>query len=168
MKPENFESNFQTCYQKKQKQQINSNFIARKKKLKSLELERTANYLDNSEYITWKIKLDQLNKEKANGIRIKRKCDWYEYGEKSTKFFLNLKKIRPHQNKKRNKMKAGKDITDQKEAKNEFFYFYNNLFKSGKRSSKYDIAQFLNNATSTEKQSAKCVISIPEVSLFVH
>ena len=109
---------------------------------------RTANYLDNSEYITWKIKLDQLNKEKANGIRIKRKCDWYEYGEKSTKFFLNLKKIRPHQNKKRNIMKAGKDITDQKEAKNEFFYFYNNLFKSGKRSSKYDIAQFLNNATS--------------------
>ena len=39
MKPENFESNFQTCYQKKkQKQQINSNFIARKKKTKIIRV----------------------------------------------------------------------------------------------------------------------------------
>ena len=28
----------------------------------------------------------------AEGIRIRSKCEWYEHGEKSTKFFLNLQK----------------------------------------------------------------------------
>ena len=42
-------------------------------------------------------------------------------------------------------MKNGKEITDQKQVNNEFFDFYNNLFKSDKRSSKYGIAQFLSS-----------------------
>ena len=32
------------------------------------------------------------------GIRLRSKCDWYEQGEKSTKFFLNLEKQRGNQN----------------------------------------------------------------------
>ena len=43
------------------------------KKLKLLEC--ATNYLDHSEYITCKSKLDQLYEEKANGIRIRSKCD---------------------------------------------------------------------------------------------
>ena len=39
------------------------------KKLKLLE--STANYLDNSEYISCKSKLDQFYEEKANGIRVR-------------------------------------------------------------------------------------------------
>ena len=50
------------------------------------------NHFDNSEYISYKSKLDQLYEEKANGIRIRSKCDWYKHGEKSTKFFVNLEK----------------------------------------------------------------------------
>ena len=42
-------------------------------------------------------------------------------------------------------MKNGKEITDQKQVNNEFSDFYNNLFKSDKRSSKYGIAQFLSS-----------------------
>ena len=61
-------------------------------------LQCTWNYLDNSEYIACKSKLDQLYKEKVNGIRI-RKCDWYEYGEKPTQFLLNLETIWAYQNK---------------------------------------------------------------------
>ena len=79
--------------------------------------------------------LDLLYDEKANGIRIRSKRDWLEYGEKSPKFFLN----RAHQNKIRNILKRGKEITDQKEVNNELFDFYNNLFKSDKRRSKHDI-----------------------------
>ena len=45
-----------------------------KKKLKLLGY--TANYLDNSEYIYCKSKLDQFYEEKANGIGIRSKCDW--------------------------------------------------------------------------------------------
>ena len=60
------------------------------KKLKLLEC--TANYLDNSEYVFCKSKLDQFYEEKTYGIRIRSKCNWYKCGEKSTKFFLNFEK----------------------------------------------------------------------------
>ena len=33
-----------------------------------------------------------------NGIRIRSKCDWYELGEKSSKFYLNLGKSHAVQN----------------------------------------------------------------------
>ena len=34
----------------------------------------------------------------AEVIRIRSKYDWYEHGEKSTKYFLNLEKNRGNQN----------------------------------------------------------------------
>ena len=58
----------------------------------------------------------------------------------------------------RNRLKNGKEITDQKQVNNELFDFYNNLVKRDKRSSKYDIAQFLSSIQIphlTEDQSAK-------------
>ena len=58
------------------KKHENSSFITRKK---TKVLESTVKYLDNSECITCKAKLDQLYDEKANGIRLRNKCDWYEY-----------------------------------------------------------------------------------------
>ena len=57
----------------------------------------------------------------------------------------------------RNGLKNGKEITDQKQVNNELFDFYNNLVKRDKRSSKYDIAQFLSSIQIphlTEDQSA--------------
>ena len=42
----------------------------------------------------------------------------------------------------RNRLKNGKEITDQKQVNNELFDFYNNLVKRDKRSSKYDILSF--------------------------
>ena len=65
-------------------------------------------------------------------------------------------------------MKNGKEITDQKEVNNELFDFSNNLFKSDKGSSKYDIAQFLSSIQIprlTEKQSTKCEIPVSEDEL---
>ena len=35
-------------------------------------------------------------------MRIRSKCDWYKYGEKSSKFFLNLEKSRASQSAIRN------------------------------------------------------------------
>ena len=137
-----------------------------KKNLKSLEC--TANYLDNSEYISCKSKLDQFYEEKANGIRIRSKCDWYEYGEKPTKFFLNLKKTRTHRNKIRNILINGKEITDQKEVNNELFAFCNNLFKNDRRSSKYDTTQFLSSIQVPcliQEQSTMCEFLISEEEL---
>ena len=66
--------------------QSNQNVLSRNTKTQALLLEKktkvlesTVKYLDNSECITCKAKLDQLYDEKANGIRLRNKCDWYEY-----------------------------------------------------------------------------------------
>ena len=93
---------------------------------------------------------------------------WYEYGEKPTKFFLNLEKTRAHQNKIKNLLINGNEMTDQKEVNNELFIFYNNLFKNDKRSSKYDTSQFLSSIQVpclTEGQSANCEFLISELEL---
>ena len=36
------------------------------------------------------LRLEEIYDIKANGVKIRSKCDWYEYGEKSSKLFLNL------------------------------------------------------------------------------
>ena len=54
------------------------------------------------EYIDCRNKLDKIYEQKINGIRIRSKCDWYEYGEKSSKFFLNLEKTSATQSTLRN------------------------------------------------------------------
>ena len=41
-----------------------------------------------------KNELDAIYDRIAEGIRIRSKCNWYEHGEKLTKFFLNLEKLR--------------------------------------------------------------------------
>ena len=57
------------------------------------KLENNTNYIENLEYIDCRNKLEKIYEQKINGIRIRRKCDWYGYGEKS---LLILKKLELH------------------------------------------------------------------------
>ena len=41
-----------------------------------------------------KTQLEHNYKIKANGIKIRSKWEWYEHGEESSKFFLNLENSR--------------------------------------------------------------------------
>ena len=66
------------------------------------KLENNTSYVENLEYIDCRNKLDKIYEQKINGIRIRSKCDWYEYSEKSSKFFLNLEKARSTQSTIRN------------------------------------------------------------------
>ena len=61
------------------------------KKLKELEsnLNSEANF---NEYTKCKKDLELIYERIAEGVKIRSKCQWYEEGEKSTKFFLNLEK----------------------------------------------------------------------------
>ena len=43
-------------------------------------------------YNHYKNELETIYDHIADGIRIRRKCEWYEHREKSTKFFSNLEK----------------------------------------------------------------------------
>ena len=76
-------------------------------KLKTLE--NSPSFVNNSEYIETNEKLDKIYQEKANGIRIRSKCNWYEHGEKSSKFFLNLEKSCAVQNQIRNILKDNRN-----------------------------------------------------------
>ena len=51
------------------------------------KLENNTNYTENSEYIDCRNELDKIYEQKINDMRIRSKCNWYEYGEKSSIFF---------------------------------------------------------------------------------
>ena len=60
-------------------------------KIKNLE-QNITNEDKFNEYKTAKDELENLYEIIATGVKILSKCDWYQYGEKSTKTFLNLEK----------------------------------------------------------------------------
>ena len=61
-----------------------------KAQAKKLRLERVLLEKKQKNYNDCKTPLEQIYKIKANGITIRSKCEWYEDGEISSKFFLNL------------------------------------------------------------------------------
>ena len=62
------------------------------------ELEGKLDEENLSKYNSVKNELDKIYDHIAEGTRIRSKCDWYEHGEKLTKFFLNLEKQQGSQN----------------------------------------------------------------------
>ena len=93
------------------------------------KLENNTNCMENLEYIDCRNKLDKIYEQKINGIRIRSKCDWYEYGEKSSKFFHNLEKTRATQSTIRNITKYKKPIYVIKELINNFLTFIKAYFQ---------------------------------------
>ena len=65
-------------------------------------------------------KLDEIYDKEVEGLRIRSKCDWYEKGEKSTEFFLNLEKRPAIQN----QIKAL--VINNEILKEQSFFFKNN------------------------------------------
>ena len=80
------------------------------------------------EYIDCRNKLDKIYEQKINGITIRSKYDWYQYGEKSSKFFLDLEKARATQSTIRNITKDKKKLACHKRINQELFDFYKGLF----------------------------------------
>ena len=71
-------------------------------------------YEDNlSKYNSVNIELDEIYNHIAEGTQIRSKCDWYEHGKKSKKFFSNLEKQRGSQNTIKKRVVDDKEITDQ-------------------------------------------------------
>ena len=86
---------FSTEFSKLQAQNTKKEKMFLENKLK--KLENNTNYIENLEPIDCRNKLDKIYGQKINGIRIRSKYDWNEYGEKYSKFFRNLEKIRARQ-----------------------------------------------------------------------
>ena len=94
-----------------------------------------------------------IYEEKAKGIKVRSRCDWYEHGEKSTKFFLNLEKYHATHSHIRSILVDEKELTDSDKINTQLLLFYKKLF------SKNLAKQFSNLETYLEK------ILLPKLSL---
>ena len=77
-----------------------------------------------------KLELKNIYDKKAEGAKIHSKCEWYQHGEKPTKFYLNLEKQKAINTAVRHLIDNDKDITELKEINTCIYKFYKNLFKS--------------------------------------
>ena len=71
------------------------NFVKELKKyIKEFKTQDTQNFVD--EQLKWDFlksqELDEIFDDITEGLRIRSRCQWYEKGENSNKFFLNLGK----------------------------------------------------------------------------
>ena len=87
--------------------------------------------------------LESIYDHIAEGIRIRSKCDWYEHGEKSTKFFLNLEKKSGNQNHIRKLIIDEKQIDGNIEILKKIENFYETLFKTQSFKNVSEIENFL-------------------------
>ena len=88
------------------------------------QLEANVNFQFDDHYLECK-NLAQIYQEKANGIKIMR---LYEFGEKSSEFFLNLGKQHALQNQVRRFICGQKEITDKNQINHQLHHFYKTLF----------------------------------------
>ena len=88
--------NLQVCnnFSRKQTQNSHKSQTYLETKIKILERNITDKDKFNEHKIT-KDELVNLYNNIATGVKIRRKCDWYQYGQKSIKYFLNLEKQKP-------------------------------------------------------------------------
>ena len=119
------------------------------KKVKTLELEITAESSEELlvEYHTYKNELESIYNYITEGIILRSKVDWYEHGEKSSKYFLNLEK--------RNKAKSHirkividdnlNETTDPGEILSYLRNFYSCLYKRQSNKTVNECLEYLEN-----------------------
>jgi hypothetical protein len=83
------------CFSKKNAIKNKENINNLIKKYSELEREIAEHPNDTilEEYNEIKADIEYYNNEKAMGAMVRSKADWTEFGEKNTKYFLNLEKI---------------------------------------------------------------------------
>ena len=91
-------------------------------------LEKKPDCIFDCNYLDYKNKLEQICEERANGVKIRSKCEWYEFGEKSSKFFLNLEKQHALISQVRTLLCGEKELTDKHKINQELKCIYKNLF----------------------------------------
>ena len=124
-----------------QKENIEKNSL--EETLKYME-ENTKDFQTNSQYLECQSKLNLIYEKNVNGIKVRSKCNWYESGEKSSRFFLNLEKHHASQSQLRKVIVKEKEIISPEDINNEIYNFYKNLFTEKISTSKEKVDTFLN------------------------
>jgi hypothetical protein len=125
-------------------------------------------------YHETKIHIEQYNNEKANGVILRSKADWAEFGEKNSKFFLNLEK-RNHNMKCITKLikEDNKEITNSEEILKYEEEFYKNLYSEPPKNNltieqqQKNTDSFINNTlpklTEIDRHSCEGAMTLKEI-----
>ena len=97
-------------------------------KTKNLE-QNTTDEDKFNEYKTTKDESNYLYDNIATGAKTQNKCDWYQYCEKSTRWFLNLEKQQAVNGTVKKVIKNGIEITDQLRIQYKLRMFCEQFFK---------------------------------------
>ena len=114
------------------------------RKLKELE-QNLSNDEAKEQYNAYRGEINEIYDDMSNGIKIRSKCDWYEFGEKSNEFSLTLKKRRAKQNIVRKVLSYEQEITDLSKVKPHIYQFYQHLYNKKQNTSEHSICDFLND-----------------------
>ena len=125
--------------------------LAEEKKSKQYFLENKLKFLESNlncdinsaENIDCKNQLEVIYDDIAEGIKVRSKCQWYENGEKSTTFFLNLEKTKPTQGTVKKLEIDNKERDNSVESNKELAKFFENLFKRKPSEMKHVYNEFL-------------------------
>ena len=132
---------FSITFSKKKAKEKRENLARLEGKLK--ELEQNLNCEENLEQ--YGSELNYIYNDISNGIKIRSKCDWYEFGEKSNKFFLNLETNRATQSVVRKVIFNEQEIRGISKINNHILQFYQNLFKEKQNTSENRFNNVLND-----------------------
>ena len=142
-----------------------TNKITTDLKTKLKHFENHENYVDNIDYQVCKQQLDEIYEKKGKGIKIRSKCERYEHGEKSTKFFLN----RAIQSQIHSVFINQDEITYQDEIGRQIFSFYQSLFSRKVKFQTNRLDTYLENIPLpklTNEQTLSCEGIISEDEVF--
>ena len=140
-----------------QARKLRLEWVLLEKKLKDLE----NNMNNHEEYNECKTQLEQI----YNG-----KLQWWEHGEKSSKFFLNLDKSRAIQGQVRTVIYNDKETNDETEINNYVYSFFNYLYKETLSFSSNNLETYLNTISFpklTKEKSKTLDGGITENELFI-
>ena len=140
-----------------------SKVIAKEERARRLKLENTLKFLENNltdnlkkqQYELLKCELDEIYDKIAEGVRVRSRCQQYEEGEKSNKFFLNLEKVRGSQGKVRKLIVSNHEIANPQ--LNQLF-FYKNLFKNNIKKTLSEQTNFLNTLQIPKLSDNDCLL----------
>ena len=131
------------------------------------QLEANVNFHFDDHYLECN-NLEKVYQEKANGIKIRSKCDWYEFGEKSSTFLFNLEKQYALQNQVRTLLCNQNEITDKNQINHQLHHFYKTLFTEKPQIQNENTTAYLNQISIpvlTGEQSQTCEGPILEKEL---
>jgi hypothetical protein len=141
---------FTMTYSKKIAKEKRANKENLEKKLATMN-ENNVDH-DNEDFKKTRDDLEKIYDGIATGIRIRSKCNWYELGEKSNKYFLNLETKNAKTSTITKLTDNDKVVSNQKEVLSDIEKFYKNLFSDKNKNLAESCKTFFtNNSNSLPK-----------------